>query len=178
MRHLGNTVYRIVVVCAFLILLFSFTCGRNSQSLYFKQVFRTDDTKVYMVLYRSVLEYEEITCFRDKKQYEESHFLRYEGFNSLPPYPSKETIKYELERTFPWGFTTDSVGVYSKVDNEIVAMFYSKVMEAKGKVSSTNYTNPFLREYWEVQFDEHRYAEKKWNTSIGTLTFILKKLKE
>lgn len=83
-----------------------------------------------------------------------------------------------MEKIPPFGIEIDSVGVYSKISDEVLAMFYSKKFQDKGKVSSTNYSNPFLREHWEVIFDEDEYEKRRWNANISTVTFVFKKIEE
>lgn len=149
-----------------------------SYHFYFKTIFLTNEKDVYMV------------HFSDAKEW--VYFVRMQGSartcnlstTFFDTYPSKSELLRELSKEAPYlhpphndMLELDSIGIYRKADSEKVAMFYSKALERKGKVSSTNYTNPYLKEHWKVALDEQEYQKMKDNTTIGSITFTLKKLK-
>lgn len=172
MKNLANTIYKITLGCAFIMLLFGFQCGGDYHNLYYKKKFCTDVSDVYMVTYCSLYKKDK-TYFRGQVEHQERYILRYQEF------PSKEKIKYHLEtEILPFGSVIDSIGVYSKDSGEVLAMFYQKVFETEGKVSSTNYTNPFLEENWNVQIDDRQLSEGRWEVDVASLTFTLRKLVE
>ncbi|MDO4789636.1 MAG: hypothetical protein Q3998_01565 [Porphyromonas sp.] len=174
MKSSVSTVYKIFLVSAFVILISGLKCEPEGHNLDFEEVFRTNESDIYMIKFSSYYyeDYRRVVYFKDKRLHQRLCPLRYIY------YPSKEQVKNDLYRIFPFGSQIDSVGVYSKISDEVLAMFYSKKFQDEGKVSSTNYSNPFLREHWEVEFDEEEYEKGRWDANIGTVTFALRKIEE
>ncbi len=69
-------------------------------------------------------------------------------------------------------FYVDSIGVYDKRNDELKAMFYGP--QFKDKVSSTTYTNPYLKTSWIFQLDEKGYKRYNWDVSLGEVIYTLK----
>ncbi len=86
---------------------------------------------------------------------------------SYTDYPSKGLLEFDLEQTaIPYGSETDSIGIYSKINHKVLAMFYSKRMEDRGS-SSTHYSNPI-----EISNSTGKNAPRKCGAQLSVLQLL------
>lgn len=129
MKSSISTIYKIFLVSAFAILMSGLKCEPEARPLKFKEVFRTNESEIYMIRFSSNFkDHKKVIYFKNESLHQRLNSLRYIY------YPSKEQVIHDLEKIPPFGIEIDSVGVYSKTSDEVLAMFYSKKFQDKGKV--------------------------------------------